>query len=76
MQLLSGLFGGNKKGTPGERMAAEIKRIQTGRQGRITDGVYIVFDGSGEIDPPEFKARKDADDFAVTLGDVLKGALR
>jgi hypothetical protein len=75
-QLLGGVFGGKKEGTYEERLAAEIKRIQTERQSKMTEGVYIVFEGSSEIDPPEFKARRDTDGFAVALDDVPKDELR
>ncbi|MFI0460019.1 MAG: hypothetical protein ACH254_20735 [Candidatus Thiodiazotropha endolucinida] len=74
--LFRGLFGDSKEGSPEERLAVEIARIQTERQEKQSAGVYLVFEGYDEIDPPDFKTRKDRDDFAVSLDDVPKGELR
>lgn len=78
LQLLSGLFGDKKEGTPEERLATETARIQSERHGKksASTGVYLVFEGSDDIDPPEFKTRRDRDDFGISLDDVSKGELR
>ncbi len=76
VQLLSGLFSDKKEYTPEERLATETARIQSERQGKKSTGVYLVFEGSDDIDPPEFKTRRDRDDFAISLDDVPKGELR
>ena len=58
-QLFIGLFGDKEEGTPEERLDPEIARIQAESQGKKPSGMYIVFAGSDEIDPPEFKTRTD-----------------
>tara|TARA_X000000950_G_C13398208_1_gene451094 strand:+ start:145 stop:471 length:327 start_codon:yes stop_codon:yes gene_type:complete len=74
--LFRGLFGDSKEGSPEERLAVETARIQTERQEKQSAVVDLVFKGSDEIDPPDFKTRKDRDGFAVSLDDLPKGELR
>ncbi|MAT94535.1 MAG: hypothetical protein CME59_18330 [Halioglobus sp.] len=74
--LFRGLFGDSTDGSPEERLTVELARIQTERQEKQSAGVYLIFEGSDEIDPPDFKTRKDRDGFAVSLDDVPKGELR
>lgn len=73
-QILSGLFSEKKEGTPAERLTAGVEIIKADR--KAPEGVYVAFEGEGDFEPPEFKARRDTDEFGIVLDDLSKSELR
>ncbi len=75
-QLLKGIFAPDKEGTLQERLAAEIETVRARRAKKTAKGVFLVFTGESEIPAPEFKARRDADEFGLCIDDVPKSEIR
>ncbi len=75
-QLLKGLFGRDKDGTLEERLEAEIEEVRANRQKSIKTGVFLVFEGRGEVASPNFKFRRDTDNFAVCFDAFAKDEVR
>jgi hypothetical protein len=75
-QLLKGLFGQDKDGTLEERLAAEIEEVRVNRQKRNKAGVFLVFEGTEDVASPDFKFRRDTDDFAICFDAFAKGEVR
>jgi hypothetical protein len=75
-QLLKGIFAPDKEGTLQERLAAEIEDIKVRRAKRTGTGVFLIFEGEMDIPTPEFKARRDIDEFAVCFDAIAKTEIR
>lgn len=83
-QLLKGLFAPDKEGTPEERLAAEIEQVRNRRAKQTEKGVFVVITGETEIPTPQFKHRRDTDEFAICIdaipksqaGDTFRPAVR
>ena len=74
--LLKGIFAPDKEGTLQERLAAEIEDARARRSKLAGTGVFLVFDGEIEIPSPEFEARRDTDEFSVSLDAIAKPQVR
>lgn len=75
-QLLKGMFAPDKEGTLEERLAAEIEAIKASRIQRTGNGVFLIIEGEQDTQIPEFKVRKDTQDFAISLDDISKPEIR
>jgi len=75
-QLLKGIFAPDKEGTLQERLAAEVEDIKAHRAKQTGTGVFLVFDGETEIPAPEFKIRRDTDEFGICIDAVAKPEIR
>lgn len=75
-QLLKGLFAPDQEGTWQERLAAEIEEIKARRAKQTGPGVFLVFDGETDIPTPEFKNRRDTEEFAVSFDAIEKSDIR
>ncbi|MER9971186.1 hypothetical protein [Mesorhizobium sp. M0060] len=73
-QLLKGVFAPENSGTFEERLAAEIAEVKRVRG--TSRGVFAVLKGELQVPTPEFKARRDTDEFGVSLDDVSKDEIR
>ena len=75
-QLLKGVFAPDPGGTLQERLAAEIEDVKARRIKTAGSGVFLVFEGDTDIPTPEFKHRRDTDEFAVCLDAISKVEIR
>jgi hypothetical protein len=75
-QLLKGVFAPDKKGTLQERLAAEIEEVKARRASQTGTGVFLVLNGEADIPTPEFKARRDTEEFAICIDAVAKPQIR
>lgn len=75
-QLLKAIFAPDKDGTIEERLLAEIENVKLGRATKSSKGVFLAFNGETEIPTPEFKARRDTDEFGLYLDDIPKSEIR
>jgi hypothetical protein len=75
-QLLKGLFAPDKDGTLQERLAAEIEVVKAQRAGQTGSGVFLVLDGQADIPAPEFKARRDTEEFGICIDAIAKPEIR
>jgi hypothetical protein len=75
-QLLKGIFAPDKEGTLQERLAAEIKDMRVRRAKRAGTGVFLIFEGETDISAPDFKVRRDIDEFAVCFDAISKSEIR
>jgi hypothetical protein len=75
-QLLKGLFARDKDGTPQERLAAELENVKARRSQETDKGVFLILEGETEIPAPDFKTRRDTDEFAVCIDAIEKPAIR
>jgi hypothetical protein len=75
-QLLNGLFSPDREGTPQERLAAETEVVRVRRANQTSGGLFLVFDGEAQIPTPEFRAYRDAGEFAVAMDAMSKPEIR
>jgi hypothetical protein len=75
-QLLKGLFGTEQAGTPEERLDAQLEEVRANRQKQSKNGVFVIFEGSGDIESPDFKTRRDANEYAVCFDAYDKEEVR
>jgi hypothetical protein len=75
-QLLKGMLASGNEGTPEERLAAEVEAVKTQTAKEAGTGVFLVLEGQTEIDSPDFKHRRDLDDYAIDLDGVEKKSIR
>jgi hypothetical protein len=75
-QLLKGIFAPDKEGTLQERLAVEIEDVRARRASEAGAGVFLILDGEAEIPTPEFKARRDTEEFAVCIDAIAKPEIR
>jgi hypothetical protein len=75
-QLLKGLFSPDREGTPQERLAAETEFVRVRRANQTSGGLFLVFDGEAQIPTPEFRAYRDAGEFAVAMDAMSKPEIR
>jgi hypothetical protein len=71
-QLLKGLFAPNKESSLHDRLAAEIEDVKARRARKTRTGIFLVLDGETDIPAPEFRARRDTDEWAVALDAIGK----
>jgi hypothetical protein len=71
--LLKGLFAPDGEGT---RLAAEIEAVKARRAKRTGTGLFLIFEGDTDIPTPEFKTRRDTDEFAVCFDAISKPEIR
>lgn len=75
-QLFSGFLAPDKEGTLKQRLTAEIDNVKASRAKRTGPGVFLVFDGETEVPAPEFKVRRDTEEFGICIDDIAKPAIR
>lgn len=75
-QFLKGVFAPDKDGTPEERLAAELENVKARRAKESGKGVFMTLEGETEIPTPDFKTRRDTDEFAVCLDAIEKPEIR
>jgi hypothetical protein len=75
-QLLKGLFVPGNGGTLQERLAIEIEEVKSRRAKQTEQGIFLIFDGEAEIPDPDFKSRRDTDEFAVCMDAISKPEIR
>jgi hypothetical protein len=71
-QLLKGLFSPDKNGTPAERLAAELENVKARRAKQTEKGVFLVVEAEKDVSSPNFKTRRDTEEYAVCFDAVDK----
>jgi hypothetical protein len=74
--LFKGFFIPEKLGTPEERLSAELENVKARRAKQTEKGVFLIIEGETDIPPPDFKVRRDMDDFSVSLDAIEKPPIR
>ena len=69
--LLTGLFA-PQNATPEERLAAAIENVRAQRTSQTNQGAFLVLEGHTDIETPDFRARRDLEEFAVCFDAIDK----
>jgi hypothetical protein len=75
-QLLKGIPSSGEEGTLQERLAREIDDVKLQRAKQTEKGIFLVFAGKAEIPAPDFKLRRDTDEFAISMDAIAKPEIR
>lgn len=75
-QLLKGLFTARASGDFNERLSTETALVEESRAKRSGYGVFVVLKGETDIAVADFKARRDIDDFGISIDDISQDEIR